>query len=291
MSTDTIDQTQGFAFVQRLAEELSSGDLQLPTLPDVVMQLRRELAAEDFDTQRLARLLAAEPSLAARILALANSIAFRRGGDPIVDLRSAIARIGGNMVRNAAMSFALQQLKRAAQQGDVEALVKPEWLRATRVAAWCYALARRNRGLNPDEAMLAGLVHNTGVLYILSRAAMFPDLFGGEAGVSELCSQWHSGIGQSIVESWQLSESICQAVGHQGEEDPALFEPPTLAAVLTQALELDALHSGEAVLDGEWLARSALHRLLGLGEAEVAALLEELGPPVDELGAGLRMEH
>ena len=58
------------------------------------------------------RVVGSEPALAARLMQIANSAALNFTGKPITELRTAIARMGFNMVRSAAIAFAMSQLKK-----------------------------------------------------------------------------------------------------------------------------------------------------------------------------------
>lgn len=278
-----------FSFVQRLAGELSAGRLELPSLPDVVIQVRMALDAGDFDIGQLAQVVAAEPALAGRIVGLANSALMNRSGKPVTDLRTAVMRVGSEMVRSTAMSFAMEQLRRAGDYREFEHLLKPEWERSTRLAGLCCVLARRERELSAEQALLLGLVHNVGALYLLGRAGEMPGLVADEAALLELAADWHPGIGQAITESWGLPDEACAAVGQQRNPEPVKLGHPTLLAVLVEALELDALEQGEAEASEEWLAASVLRQRLAPDLAALAALRAEVGPAAAEVSASLRL--
>src|SRR5258705_69928 len=71
-----------FNFVTDLAQEVSSGRVELPSFPEVAMRVRNVLADEDVSNDKIARIVGSEAALAGRVLALANSAAFSRGGRP-----------------------------------------------------------------------------------------------------------------------------------------------------------------------------------------------------------------
>ena len=102
-----------FVFVRALATELSSGEVDLPGFPEVVVRVRRALADENVSAEKVARVIGAEPVLAARLLRMANSAALNPGGKAVADLRMAIMRVGLNVVRSTTIAFAVQQLQKA----------------------------------------------------------------------------------------------------------------------------------------------------------------------------------
>jgi len=179
-----------FAFVQSLAEHLSRGDLEIPSFPDVVVRIRQALADEDCSTADVVKLLGAEPALAARLLKIANSAALRPGTHAVTELNMAVTRLGQNMVRNTVMSFGLQQMSDATSLEQARPFMERTWDRSTYVAALCYVLARKFTRLNADEALLAGLMHGVGKLYIITQAEHHPDLFANSEEVSAAVSRY-----------------------------------------------------------------------------------------------------
>ena len=260
-----------FAIVQNLAAELSGGQVKLPSLPRAVVRLRNELAKPGFDVPRLAKLAATEPALAGAILRMANSVACRRAGSETLDLKVAIPRIGADKVQALALRFAVQQLQGSQQLGRAKSLLEREWALGLRVAATCYMVAERSKGVNPDEALIIGLVHNVGRIYLLSRADEHPRLFDSPQVLVELVDSWHPSVGQAIVESWDLPEEAAEAVAVQAEEDG--LPHGLLSYVLRMALALTS-QSKEAltpqVLEG--LAQWRACRALKLSAADLAAI-------------------
>lgn len=201
-----------FAFVQQLADDLTKGNIELPSFPDIVLRVRNALEDENCSTDQLVQLIGAEPVLAARLLSLANSAALRPSGDAITDLNMAVNRIGRIMVRSSAMTFAMAQMRNARKLEAIKTHLNTLWEQCAHVAALCYVLTRKYTKLNPDEAMFVGLMHGIGRMYILVRAEDFPAIFSDEGDMQEIMDQWGSVIGGSIIENWGFAEHISEAV-------------------------------------------------------------------------------
>ena len=236
----TQTQQQGFSLVSGLAAELTRGELHLPSLPEAVLRIRNALAKPDFTVDELARVITTEPALVGTILTMANSVAFRRSGNETTDLKIAVSRIGAGMVQTAATTFALRQLRDSAEFQSVEHLLAPEWKRASQAAAACYLVAQVSRRVKPDEALIVGLIHNIGRIYLLSRSPKYPELFESAENVQSLLSSWHASVGKAIVEHWHLPEETAIAVERQDQicEEP---ECPHMVVVLTAGLAIAAL--------------------------------------------------
>jgi len=203
-----------FEFVKQLGQELASNDFDLPPFPDTALRVQDALRDPDVDINRLGLIIMSEPTLAARLLRMANSVMMRRSGTmEITDINTAISRIGLTMVQNAAVSFAAREAFTTAAGSAMQERLERLRRHSVKVAAFAYMLGRKADYIGKaDEAMLAGLLHSVGKFYILTRAESFPELFADEAALDELIAQWHSGVGRAIVESWGFPESIALAV-------------------------------------------------------------------------------
>ena len=233
MSTEPSEKPSDFQFVQILADSLSKDTIELPSFPDVVIRLRQVLSDENSTTDQIGQLLAAEPTLAAKLLQIANSAALRPSTEPITDLNRVINRVGRKTVRNAAMSFGMKQAQDAQKLKQAQPFLKEVWSESTYVAALCYVLAKQYTKINPDEALLVGLLHCIGKLYILSQAEHFPELFSEELELRKTLQDWHAAIGSAILESWKLSEDLSYAVSNFQDTGREHEGPPDLTDVLT----------------------------------------------------------
>ena len=274
-----------FEFVQDLARELSSGRIELPSFPDVAIRVQRVLADEDVRPEAVVRIVGSEPALAAWVLRMSNSAAMSAGRQ-ITDLRSAITRLGFNVVRSAAVSFAMSQLTRAQELQGLEEDLKLLWRRSTLVASMSSVVARRFSAVNPDTAMLAGLLHGIGRLYILVRARDFPAMFADASGYGQIVSDWHANVAKAILENWDIAEEIVSAV-HEYEqiyrEHP---EPADLTDVLITADLLASFHEWPESLELNLQGVSAIERLQ-LDRARLERIIVESGEDISALRQAL----
>jgi len=278
---------EAFAFVQSLAAELSAGKLDLPSFPDIAMRVRRVLADDNVTPDKVMRVVGSEPALAARLLHVANSAALNFSGKPVTDLRTAVARLGFNMVRSAAIAFAMSQLKKVDALKGLEQPLDELWQRSAAVAATSHVVAHRLTKLNPDAALLAGLLHGVGQLYILTRVKQHPRLFADRAGYHAIVRDWHSSVAKAVLENWEMPGDVVAAVSEYEDTAREHKGAPDLTDVLTVAHLLvsyrDHPESMELNMQGVTASRrlqieqNGYSKLIAESAAEVRALQQALG--------------
>ena len=274
-----------FEFVQSLASELSGGRLDLPSFPEIAIRIRKVLADSKSSIEQVVRIVGSEPALAARLLRIANSASLNRSGRPVTELRTAISRIGYNMVRSASLSFSMDQMRHDKKLATFRRYLNDLWERSTSVAAYSYVLARNCGGVNPDEALLTGMMHGIGKLYILTRASDHPALFGGEAQLNEIINDWHASIGKAILENWEFPEAMAQAVGNQeasrDDEGAADLADVVAVSILIASYGTD-IGGLEIALQGHPGAKR-----LGLDESKTLAVMQDSAAEVTALSQAL----
>jgi len=275
-----------FDFVRGLASELSGGHVDLPSFPEIAIRVRKVLADSKSTVEQVVRVVGSEPSLSARILRIANSASLNRSGKQITELRTAISRIGYNMVRSAALSFSMSQMRHNAKLAARKQYLADLWERSTYVAAYAYVLARSHSRVNPDEAMLTGMMHGIGKLYIVTRATDHPELFRDEAALQALINDWHASIGKAILENWGFPESMADAVGNQDALSRSHEGPPDLADVVGVASLIASYGTDLSGLQSALRGADAAKRL-GLDESKTLSVMQDSAAEVTTLTQAL----
>ena len=282
-----LPNTVVFSFVKGLAAELSQGQVELPSVPEIVVRLQQTMADENVTNDVVVRVIGSEPMLAGRLLTMANSAALNSSGRKIADLPTAVARVGFNIVRSAALSFAVEQLRKASEYRHLEQQLDLLWKNSVQIAAMCHVIARRFSSLNGDTALLAGLMHNVGRIYILTRASKYPTLTADPLTFNSIVRDWHANVAKALLENWKVADEIVDAVAGHEDLDREARGPVTLTDVLSLAMLLERNRSGaemnvpdEMLMKG--LKRMQLqvrdcHAVLDESAEEIAALKSALG--------------
>ena len=287
VETRALPNTVTFAFVKALAAEMSKGQVDLPSVPEVVVRLQRALSDESASNETVVLVVGSEPMLAAKLMNMVNSAALNPSDRKIADLRAAVARVGFNIVRSAALSFAIEQLRKASEYQHLMPQLDALWKSSVQVAALSHVIARRFSSLNGDTALLTGLMHNVGRIYILTRASKLPTLIADPLTFNSISRDWHMNVARAVLENWRMPEEIVDAVGGYEDMDRELRGPVTLTDILSLATQLERNRlSPERGAADDHLIKSLqrlhvqpfdVHTVLDESAEEIAALTLALG--------------
>jgi HD-like signal output (HDOD) protein len=250
-----------FTFVQALASELSGGKIELPGFPHIVMRVQKVLGDENADSNRIVKVLGSEPVLASQIVRMANSAALNPSGALVTDLRAAVSRVGLDTVRSATIAFAVRQLRDAPLLKGLEAPLGLLWKRSVLVASLSCVIARRLTTVNPDTALLGGLLQGIGRLYILTRASGHRTLFADQESYQAIEQDWHLSIAAALLENWGIADEIVQAVHESENFERESRGPLGLADVLVVGTILAEHHNQPQVLNAQVHCAKPLQRL------------------------------
>jgi HD-like signal output (HDOD) protein len=275
IETRAMPNTVVFAFVKALAAELSQGQVELPSVPDIVLKLQKTLSDENVSNDIVVRVLGSEPMLAGKLMNMANSAALNSSGRKIADLRMAVARVGFNIVRSASLAFVVEQLKKSSEFKHLEGPLDGLWKNSVQIAALSHVIARRFSSLNGDTALLAGLMHNVGRIYILTRAAKHPTLTADPLTYNAIVRDWHTNVSKALLENWRVADEIVDAVASHEDMDRDQRGPVTLTDVLSLAtlVERNRAGTGDLQSTDESLIRGLKRMQLQL--ADCAAVMNK----------------
>lgn len=189
-----------------LYRELRNDRAVLPSLPDLAFRIRRAIDDELGDARAVAKLVELDPALAANLLKAANS-ALYGGLGSVKTVSSAVVRLGLRTTRQLVLSLALRDVFRS-DDALIRRRMKRLWKHSANVAALCFVLARRVKGLDPEEALLVGLVHDLGVIPILAHARRYPALVENEQTLEETVRRMRGDLGAMILRGWSFAPEV-----------------------------------------------------------------------------------
>jgi HD-like signal output (HDOD) protein len=188
-----------------IKQRIKDDTLTLPTLPEVAFQIRETAENEDSTLNDVVRVLQKDPAVCAELVRCANS-ALMRTVNQCRDVSGAVNRMGMNTTVNIAMTQAMKQMFQATSD-TIDHRMRDTWHKAVEVAAMCFVLAqtRRKLGLKPDQAALAGLMHNIGTLPILLYAEESSSLINDSFALDKTIEKLHPILGKYLLQKWNFT--------------------------------------------------------------------------------------
>lgn len=198
----------------------------LPVLPPDIATLLKALNNNEIHYRQLAKELEKFPSIAIRIVAIANS-AWASPDMPITNLPDACSRIGLNMVRSVSIALSISQVFDPSRCPAFDS--KTYWTSALLNAEAAYLCAKDTSDISPDTARLAGLLHNIGLLWLANQkpeetaSAILdsqenPDHSLAESLFERLAMNYNS-VGGQLAMAMELPDVIIEAISAESAND------------------------------------------------------------------------
>ncbi len=199
-------------FLEELKSAIRNNRITLPTLPEVALRVRDAIERENVGAKDIADIIATDAALAARLLQIANCPLYR-GRVVIENIQMAVTRLGNRLVRSLVMSLVMKQMFQATSDA-LDVRMRKIWEDSVQIASISRVLARQVSGLDADQAMLAGLVHDIGALPILTWAEEVEDLVEDEQELDRLLENLTPVIGKQIMETWRFPQALADVAGN-----------------------------------------------------------------------------
>lgn len=261
-------------FIATLMDDIAKGRLDLPTLPEVAVKVRKMVDDPNVNADKLSKLVGTDAALSARLLQVANSVFFR-SLNSVENVRTAVIRLGSVCVRNVVTSLVMSQIYQAREMAAIKKELHCLWVHGARVAAISHVLAKRFTKLNADEAMLAGLIHDIGTLPILKRALDFPEMMRDHAALERVIARMHCEIGKLILEEWHFPrELLAAAAEHENLERDSGGDADFTDVVIVANLHSYMGQANNKFANIDWNSIPALKKLGLTPEQSIAAMTE-----------------
>lgn len=201
------------AIVAEIHDALEANRLDLPTLPDMALKIQDLIDDPNVSADKIVNLLSSDPAISMHIIRAANSAALSNG-NPVSNLRGAISRLGYRMLRSMVLNITMTKLFQA-RSPFVNQQLKELWEHSREVAANSYVLAQQQKHLKPEQAMLAGLVHDIGALPLYLYADRHHSRLD-QTTLEELIRKFSAPIGTRLLQSWNFPNELVDVIaGHE----------------------------------------------------------------------------
>ncbi|WP_120992995.1 HDOD domain-containing protein [Stutzerimonas urumqiensis] len=191
---------------QELIQAIENDQLVLPTLPEVALRVREAAEDPNISIPAISKVIGNDAALTARIIKVVNSPLLRTSRE-INDLQMAVSRLGINYTCNLATGLAMEQMFQATSD-VIDRKMREVWNKSTEIAGISHVLCKHYTRLAPDQATLAGLVHQIGVLPILTYAEENGVLLNDSISLDRIIERIHPVVGEKILRAWEFPDAI-----------------------------------------------------------------------------------
>lgn len=271
--------------LKAVADDAASGGMVFTTHAELALRVQRALDDPDCSIDRLSQLVSAEPILAARVVGIANSVAYNRSGRAISDVRSAVSRLGFSTLRVLATAVVVRQMEGMSQKSEHRALAARLWEHTAHVAVLARLIAQRVTHQNPDAAFFAGIVHEVGGFYLISRAASFPGLL--EEHLAPWYGRGEAEVGRAVLKVLDVPENILEAMEVLWAGYLAM-PPESLGDTLLLADQLSPVESPLAQLAGMGRKGMPVEIDVVIDDETLSGILQDSAEEVESLTSALK---
>lgn len=274
---------------EQILSEIQDSALLL-SLPHVLVKLIAACDDENIPVSAIAPLVAQDSAISVKVLRLVNSSYFGLNRT-FSDITQAVVYLGASTIKNLAITASVQQVFAGIKRGDVFD-IDSFWYNALLTASTARRLAVATHYGNPEEAYIAGLLHNIGHLIVFNAfPTEYEVLQKMEKNGADQCDCeeqllgiTHCELGSWLLKTWEISPLVTDATFYHHhcsdyiEEGFPLVKLTYLAAHLSEEPGQEHLH----------VARLA-HNLLGLSSVQVQEARESAKEDVIEIAKNLEI--
>lgn len=262
---------------------LMDGSFALPTLPDIAIRIRAAAADADKGVDEITRVAQSDPAIAAYCIRMANNAAYA-GASRVTGIRDAVVRMGADATADMITAYTLRELFTAPDAGS-RAFMQLAWRHSARIAALSFVIAKHTQKINPEQALLGGLLHDIGMLIIISEWHKQAQSALTETSLRALGRELNGSLGSMVLRNWRLGDSIvlptlesehfsrqsgaaldicdCIALAHAHDDTPPPWsvEPPPVEQIAPYAKLPDGSLSEDQRLQLVIMAEAELNQL------------------------------
>ena len=271
----------------KLFRRLSSRK-DLPTLPHILLKLIEACNRNNPDLNEIGNMVSSDPALSVKILKLVNSAFY--GLPRKIDLiNHAVAFVGTSGIKSLAICACVYEVF-PKPSGKSTFNLKQFWWHSLRCAFLAKLLASEQEACQPDEAFLAGLLHDIGKLVLwanfktayetmVERCGRNTDLLlAGEANMGAT----HAEVGAWLMERWNLESAITDCVRYHHEQTERITHAFAMVKIVHIA-NLLCQNDRDKINDGLASAK----RLLNMDAPKCQALIDSADEQAQEVATSL----
>lgn len=262
------------AFLEEVLASIDNKELILPTLPDAALRLRKLIDDPNVSASQVVFVISSDPVISAQVIKTANSAAFL-GKPPVANVKDAVSRLGYRLLHNTVLALTVGKMFHS-NNPVINKRLKSVWEHSREVASISYVIALHQKHLQPDHAMMAGLIHDIGALPV----CLFAEQKGVELSneiLDALILKCHVQVGIQLLKNWNFPHDLIDVVA--GHEDFHREAESTIPADYTDVVIVANLQSKVTAKVTAWNNIAAAKRL-GMAPEDCQNFLERFAEQI-----------
>ncbi len=223
----SVEEAESQELFSDFQSALQQNKFVLPSLPEVALRVRELLQHGQAHADVIAHVVNSDPAIAAKLIRAANSPLYH-GAVQCETTRNAIVRLGLATTQQLVVSFALRDLFDTSSS-KLKKRMQQAWQHSVEVAAISFVIARMLESfeLPAEEVLLAGLLHDIGIIAILGYLEAHPLLLQDDSRCETVIQTWRGRTGEQILSRWKFPPVFIKVAlqadnwqrGHAGSAD------------------------------------------------------------------------
>ena len=196
---------RGNQLLALFADHYQNHELDIPSLPEVALKLRQAIQKE-VSIADAVKIIQLDPVISAKLIEVANCPLYLTL-IPAKNCLEAVNRIGLNATRNLVIALSLKQIFKS-KSPLIKERIEKLWKQSLYLSALCHVLAATSRQANPEDALLAGLVCDIGMIPFLNFVANLPEEFINEREIKQAMPSVVSTVSATVLKEWQFADEF-----------------------------------------------------------------------------------
>jgi HD-like signal output (HDOD) protein len=199
-----------------LIEKIKQDALVLPTLPKIALNVRQAADNADISLGKMSDIISHDAAISLGVIKVANSVLFGRE-IKVESVTQAVTRIGLRKIKSIATAIAIEQMF-VSNNPVIAKYMQNSWGKTVDVASVAIALMtlylkkHKHAPFTLGTLTLAALIHNIGILPILTEAENHPEVFAKPVFLQQAIAKLSNEIGAELTKAWGFSEEFTELV-------------------------------------------------------------------------------
>lgn len=211
-------------------------EIEIPSLPEVALNLRKAIQ-KDVNIEQAVKIIQLDPAISAKLIEVANCPLYLTTV-PVKNCKDAVVRIGLNATRNLVTALSMKQIFKT-KSPLIKNHLEDLWKQSLYLSGLSHVLASHSLQQKPENALLAGLICDIGVIPFLSFVANLPPDYLNDQEIVQAIPVIKGPVGAIVLKEWDFADEFIDVANSSSN----WFQNNGDSLTLTDIVVLSRLHA------------------------------------------------